>query len=1180
MSQYPGYSWPYSQYQGHPVPPPPPPAQSPYGYQPPTAYPAPPFPPPTYGAPSAFPPPPPEAHQNAAQASFNYNASNIPGLGMGANGTMGHAFPAAPPPNPWAQPMPASSYTPTIPNPHSVQQAANPSAKPPQSVGPAAQVAASIEMEEGELSEGQFEDLYDDAQKSPAPASPPKQTAKKLPVTQPSTVPSTVASQPTSASDTPEGGFYGNEEDEGEIGSKANGTTSRDRSASYSPFLSPRENSNETPTSQSQGPGPSTSVKPQSNNPSQTVPHAPTVGVPGLQSQSSAVVDAKGTPERPLNYLGTFNSVPEAKKEAQKAILRLWALGVKYQTYLDEGFDEKVIQSLFGDLHLELPKPAVEKAKVGTQTAPSPGAGADSPTTAQAQGTQQLESKDTAGAVTKSKGEERKDRIARLLAAKAAKGPAVVPPKPTVVPTNPAPVPAPAEAPKPAPPTGPKAKIRGEKERILQEKIAALQKAREAQASGAGKAGSQTPANIATVTTTPQQQAGGTSNMTLNLAGPKPGPLAIQTGGLPTPPIPGLLGPANVQLNTASQRKRPVAADFVDYPSASGSTKRPFGQLRQEASLIIDVSDVSDDEEMDMDMGSPTDEPSSIQSKDGLTSSRGPSIRDFPPLTNLPQRQLSTPTTPSHTPPTGPALGGKRHTELTIKEREIQEMRRMIALAEAKRKAKLPLAGSRAQTQSGQTPEPKNVGTTVSSSPAQSDRPTPQLTPEATSMKLPKASDTANLNPAQKAAQHGRLAALEEKRRRLEQLRAEEALLQAEIEKELLAAQLDQASTPSDREAPQNSGHSSGDDSTEVPQPQMVASANVEGPSSSDTSLAPDNKQVTEAVSVGEVKSSGEPSQTDISPQEPDEPEQALGSGTPSSSGSQYLNSSDLEQAKSAISVDGGEPESRQSVESSLPNSSLDAPVNDESAPAAAVVPRPATNQEPDETTPMEIDSEAPSPATAESIISGIVDSDAIDAEHPPVPLPDQISSAAQPREDVQEVEVEATGEETRTLSKKQDRAFMPYKSPLRIFRAYRFHPDFEKTVPSGVKSLTYSSRIDVRKEFCPNELNNQQCPKNCEFQHFHDIKIFAPFLLSSPLPALTYWSSFTPDDQILVELGKTDFTGEQRARFNQGLRELLQVYKAQKVRDFNVIARGIIKFRSEFLGDKSKVLNLEGVSI
>jgi hypothetical protein len=65
------------------------------------------------------------------------------------------------------------------------------------------------------------------------------------------------------------------------------------------------------------------------------------------------------------------------------------------------------------------------------------------------------------------------------------------------------------------------------------------------------------------------------------------------------------------------------------------------------------------------------------------------------------------------------------------------------------------------------------------------------------------------------------------------------------------------------------------------------------------------------------------------------------------------------------------------------------------------------------------------------------------------------------------------------------------------------------------------------------------------------------------------------------LELGNSDdYSGEQKSRFIQGLRELLQKFKAQKVKDFDTIARGIIEFRSQFLGDKSKVLRLEGVAI
>lgn len=65
------------------------------------------------------------------------------------------------------------------------------------------------------------------------------------------------------------------------------------------------------------------------------------------------------------------------------------------------------------------------------------------------------------------------------------------------------------------------------------------------------------------------------------------------------------------------------------------------------------------------------------------------------------------------------------------------------------------------------------------------------------------------------------------------------------------------------------------------------------------------------------------------------------------------------------------------------------------------------------------------------------------------------------------------------------------------------------------------------------------------------------------------------------MELGKSDdYSGEQKNRFIQGLRELLQEFRAKKVKDFDAIARGIIEYRFRFLGDKSKILNLEGVTL
>lgn len=64
----------------------------------------------------------------------------------------------------------------------------------------------------------------------------------------------------------------------------------------------------------------------------------------------------------------------------------------------------------------------------------------------------------------------------------------------------------------------------------------------------------------------------------------------------------------------------------------------------------------------------------------------------------------------------------------------------------------------------------------------------------------------------------------------------------------------------------------------------------------------------------------------------------------------------------------------------------------------------------------------------------------------------------------------------------------MPYESPLRYFHAYRFHPEYQGAVAGGLKSLTYSNRIDPEKEMCPFELSGEQCPDNCQFQHFGSI--------------------------------------------------------------------------------------------
>jgi hypothetical protein len=166
----------------------------------------------------------------------------------------------------------------------------------------------------------------------------------------------------------------------------------------------------------------------------------------------------------------------------------------------------------------------------------------------------------------------------------------------------------------------------------------------------------------------------------------------------------------------------------------------------------------------------------------------------------------------------------------------------------------------------------------------------------------------------------------------------------------------------------------------------------------------------------------------------------------------------------------------------------------------------------------------------------------------------------------------------------------------LRYFRAYRFHPEYDQTVSGGLKSLTYSNRIDPRKELCPTELQGEPCSvDHCQFQHIDQLNAGGESTVSihthladriplPPFPPSLLADSFPlppPDDQILLELGKADdYTGEQKARFIQGLRELLQSFRTDKVKDFERIAHGIIEYRHKFLGDQSKILPLEGVTL
>jgi len=109
---------------------------------------------------------------------------------------------------------------------------------------------------------------------------------------------------------------------------------------------------------------------------------------------------------------------------------------------------------------------------------------------------------------------------------------------------------------------------------------------------------------------------------------------------------------------------------------------------------------------------------------------------------------------------------------------------------------------------------------------------------------------------------------------------------------------------------------------------------------------------------------------------------------------------------------------------------------------------------------------------------------------------------------------------------------------------------------------MTYSNKIDPNREFCRYELAGGICnDPTCTEQHLREIKL--------------------PDDAVLTALGSPEeFVGERREEFCRGLKEVLVNLRMRKIRDFDVIAKEIVAHRTSFLGDKSKVLPLEGIQL
>lgn len=227
------------------------------------------------------------------------------------------------------------------------------------------------------------------------------------------------------------------------------------------------------------------------------------------------------------------------------------------------------------------------------------------------------------------------------------------------------------------------------------------------------------------------------------------------------------------------------------------------------------------------------------------------------------------------------------------------------------------------------------------------------------------------------------------------------------------------------------------------------------------------------------------------------EPSSVLVPATESQEATGTAETAEQDDETSAMSLDEGEAsESDQNdrptdVAEGVPTSQLASEIGGGDSEAQ----REDTPTKLDETSPMDIDSSPSSPTSLES------------SPEDKTPLPDQISVVAQPREAVQELEEEPTkdvnvvsseragpvqltkSQETHEAKTAKTGSFKPYESPLRYFHAYRFHPNYQETVPGGLRSLTYSNRINPSIPLCPSELAGEQCNETtCEFQHLKSI--------------------------------------------------------------------------------------------
>lgn len=398
-----------------------------------------------------------------------------------------------------------------------------------------------------------------------------------------------------------------------------------------------------------------------------------------LSQASSKTTGATHTISNPSQV----RSVGATRKQAQDAIRRLWTLNVRYQNFVDEGIDETLLGSLFDELGFEMSapnSPRTAQSSLERRTAPEtkpkdePEHAVDIP--------QQTEIEKSAGsAPAKNVSESRKDRIARLLAAKKS-----------------APNTAAATASSsstPAPGLAPASKMQTEKSKLLHRKMEALRKAREVEARGQKRSHPDEQPLQSPQTNNSVDNATATSSYDMAANGLHPtspehtsSEISSPIGQLPPPSIPGLFLSSTPQPPHALHilnLERPASTSLVD--SNPRPFKRPFGHVRRPRPFLIDVSDDEDDAEMDLD--SPEQRTTQLATKEAIlpplqTTLSFRSVPSFGDSATAAQQYSS----PMATPPGASSDNSATRDNLDNMTKKIEAMKKRIAEAEARKKAK------------------------------------------------------------------------------------------------------------------------------------------------------------------------------------------------------------------------------------------------------------------------------------------------------------------------------------------------------------------------------------------------------------------------------------------------------------------------------------------------------------